>query len=277
MTNLYGNIYRIKYFNMQTEIQTLQEEVFCLNYELETLTDNLLRKSAERWVPKFLFPHTEREHIIRYEFVSKLVKDKKVLDIAGGSGYGTYIIANSGLAKEVTSCDLNEKAVRYGNFRYPHQNIKRLVANAETYCNEDYFDLIVSFETIEHLSLYKDFLSNMKKSLKNDGFFIVSTPVVLNTTSQCHNQYHVIEWSYKDFHSLISKYFIIDKVYFQDVKFNNVFSKSELFFNKIKKRLLKTRRIQDISKPLESRIEEGDGVETNSISSGYQIFICKKK
>ena len=39
-------------------------------------------------------------HIDRYEFASKFVKDKKVLDIACGTGYGSSLLKKSG-AKEV--------------------------------------------------------------------------------------------------------------------------------------------------------------------------------
>ena len=50
------------------------------------------------------------EHLIRYELAKEFVKDKTVLDIACGSGYGTKILAEAG-AREVEGIDISEEAI----------------------------------------------------------------------------------------------------------------------------------------------------------------------
>jgi len=41
---------------------------------------------------------------------------------------------------------------------------------------ENYFDSVVSIETIGHLNNQEDFLSGIKKTLKKNGIFIISSP-----------------------------------------------------------------------------------------------------
>jgi len=41
---------------------------------------------------------------------------------------------------------------------------------------DEYFDVVVSLETIEHLKKYKRFLAECRRVLKKDDLFICSTP-----------------------------------------------------------------------------------------------------
>ena len=53
----------------------------------------MLEWTGERFVPWAKEPTVAYEHLHRYTWVSRLVKDKKVLDLASGEGYGTEILA----------------------------------------------------------------------------------------------------------------------------------------------------------------------------------------
>lgn len=134
-----------------TEIELLREENFCLNYELKIFTDFVNFGRLERWVKNYADKVTEHSHIQRYELASDFVNDKIVLDMACGSGYGSYLLADKGKAKEITAIDLDAETIRYASFRNQHPNINFLQGDAMKFCRENYFDVIVSFETIEHL------------------------------------------------------------------------------------------------------------------------------
>jgi len=73
----------------------------------------------------------------------------------------------------------------------------------------DSFDVIVSFETIEHLPNPEKYLSAVSKMLKADGAFIVSTPVRTKgrLTDKPANPFHVREWNADEFSDLITSYF----------------------------------------------------------------------
>ena len=133
--------------------------------------------TGERLVPGKVDLELEVEHMNRYIFASDLVKNKKVLDAACGTGYGTALLAQS--AERVFGIDISKEAISYAESNYSAKNVNFAVANIEKLPFEsDFFDVVVSFETIEHVDTQKQekFLSEVKRILKKDGIFIISTP-----------------------------------------------------------------------------------------------------
>lgn len=196
--------------------QIIKEELFCQKFELDSLAEILLKHESERMVPKFCLNLIEHDHLERYKLVSQYSKDKKVLDIACGTGYGSHYLGNKGEAFSVLGADLDSEAVRYATHRYKNDNISFTQANAEEFTLDSLFDLIVSFETIEHLPNYEKFLHNVKRQLDKDGCFIVSTPISsFDIDNHPVNKYHTQEWGFLKFQEIISNYFKIDKIYLQ--------------------------------------------------------------
>jgi len=145
------------------------------------------------------------EHLIRYEIAKQFVKDKKVIDIACGSGYGSFILAKAG-AEKVIGADVDAKAVDNANKKYKNNNIKFVVDDAENIKQDDNaFDILVSFETIEHLQNPNKFLSEAKRVVKQDGLAIISTPN--KKVSKEKNPFHIKEFDYSEFKDIIKKYF----------------------------------------------------------------------
>lgn len=90
-----------------------------------------------------------RDHTARYEWAAKrLPIGSKVLDIACGVGYGSYILAKAG--HQVTAVDADAEAIEFAEKHWRHPYITYKVGRAED-CIEDEFDAVVCFETIEHL------------------------------------------------------------------------------------------------------------------------------
>ncbi|WP_430406167.1 class I SAM-dependent methyltransferase [Fluviicola sp.] len=252
-------------------IHEIIEENFCLKFELDSLADHMLFGKHERWVHGFMNKYGDELHVKRYEFAKNHISGKRVLDIAGGSGYGTYYLAENGNPLEIHSVDLSEDSVRYAKHRYPNEKITRFVDNAETYENKDYYDVVVSFETIEHLPGYEEFLKRIVASLKPGGKLIISTPVTSITSKDNINQFHVIEWSFDDFHTLIKKHFKIDEVYTQ-----NIFMESDIadtFIKKIRFKLnpKKFHYFDADLKPFKNDIN------LKKINSGFQLLVCTKE
>jgi SAM-dependent methyltransferase len=134
------------------------------------------------------------EHWHRYAAVAPLAAGRRVLDAACGEGYGSYLLARA--AAQVTGVDIDAETIdhaqrRYAqpNLRYTHGSVTALpLAQASV-------DLIVSFETIEHLAAQREMLAEFRRVLSDAGALILSSPnrPVYNETGGVANHFHVRE------------------------------------------------------------------------------------
>ncbi len=179
----------------------------------DLVKDKSIKEEGERMVPAFHRGNlVYGEHISRYESVKELLKDKTVLDIASGSGYGTYLLAEK--AKKIYGVDVDEDAVEYAKRNYGGKNIEYLLGDAEKIPLEDKsVDVVVTFETIEHIKDYKKFMREIKRVLKPGGFAVISTPN--DPEFPEGNHFHLHEFEEKELGLLIAQYFKYQKFYYQ--------------------------------------------------------------
>lgn len=164
----------------------------------------------------------ENEHLARYRFAMGFVEGKLVADIACGSGYGTQMLASSG-ALSVHGMDLSEEAVAFCRHRYNAINATYTAADAQklTSVKDSQFDIVVSFETIEHMPDVEAYLDEMVRILHPGGVFLVSTPdrrissVMYRFLGRPQNKYHVREYAQRDLLDLLSTRFEIKACYGQ--------------------------------------------------------------
>lgn len=163
----------------------------------------------ERFHPRLEWPELAYEHWHRYLFAAELAGGKVVLDIASGEGYGSDLLAMH--AKEVVGVDVDPDAIRSAAERYQRPNLRFLEghASAVPIDGHDVFDLVVSFETIEHLyeSEQEAFLGEMKRLLTADGMLIISTPNRGISPADTDNIFHRHEMSSHEFIGLLSTHF----------------------------------------------------------------------
>lgn len=161
--------------------------------------------TGERMIPDETSSTTFWEHIYRYRFASKYVKDKHVLDIACGEGYGTASLLQAG-ASSVIGIDISQDICEHARQKY---NIDTRVGDAQNIPLPDRsVDLIVSFETIEHLENPEKFIQECRRVLSPKGCLIISTPDKEVYQSQnSHNNFHVNEFTRNEFTKLLQKYF----------------------------------------------------------------------
>jgi SAM-dependent methyltransferase len=144
------------------------------------------------------------EHYHRYLFARSFVSGLDVLDVASGEGYGSALLAQ--VARSVVGVEYAEPTVRgaVGNFVRP--NLRFLRADARALPLADAcVDAVVSFETIEHFDRQDEFLREIRRVLRPDGRFIVSTPDrdVYSPAGSAANPFHVHELSRREFDSLL--------------------------------------------------------------------------
>lgn len=117
-------------------------------------------------------------HIARYSFAKELCAGKRVLDAACGEGYGSRLLANWG-ASEVIGVDISAEAIESAQRHFSNEKVRFIQNDAETlprHFEPNSFDLIVSFETIEHVQDPELFLRNIRGLLKPDGVVAISCP-----------------------------------------------------------------------------------------------------
>jgi SAM-dependent methyltransferase len=113
------------------------------------------------------------EHLARYQLAAQLAAGKRVLDAACGEGYGTALLAQGGAARAV-GVDRDAETVAGASAKYGLEFVQGDVSALPF--GEDEFDLVVSFETIEHIDDQEAMLSEFRRVLALDGRLVISTP-----------------------------------------------------------------------------------------------------
>lgn len=148
-------------------------------------------------------------HVNRYLAAKSVCKDKKVLDLACGEGYGSFLLSEWG-AKEVIGVDISKESINNANKNFKKDNIKFLVSDAEklSTLEDKSFDLIVSFETIEHLKNPDLFLKEIKRLIKPNGIIIMSCPndYFYYPLENEKNEYHLRKYSFEEYKELSEKH-----------------------------------------------------------------------
>lgn len=189
-----------------------------------------MRIDTERLVPGKKKDAFYFEHIQRYRFASKYTKNKRVLDLGCGVGYGTNYLANHG-AKEVVGVDIDPKAIEYARRKYEIRNTKFEAANAEVLTfSSNSFDVVVSFEVIEHVKSFKKSIKEVSRVLKPNGLFIFSTPNRLGIRGGT-SPYHTKEFTASE----LRKLFPGVKLYGQFIKNKKFLEQQSEYFKRYQK------------------------------------------
>jgi glycosyltransferase involved in cell wall biosynthesis/SAM-dependent methyltransferase len=169
----------------------------------------LLNWTGERYLPWLEEAAIGYEHLHRYAYATQFVRNKRVLDLACGEGYGSYLLART--AESVVGIDIDENSVKHAGNKYIKHNLEFKVGSITEVpiSGEDLFAVVVCFEALEHIEDHQKLLSEVKRLLTPDGVFIVSTPnkIVYTDEPQYNNPFHVHELYFDEFKELFEKHF----------------------------------------------------------------------
>lgn len=116
-----------------------------------------------------------RFHLGRYEFARQHAAGQRVLDAACGTGYGCALLAE--VAARVDGVDLSREAIEWAGRNYGRPNTSFHAAGVEfTPFPENTFDLVVSFETLEHTLSPATALWEFVRVMQPGGSGIFSVP-----------------------------------------------------------------------------------------------------
>lgn len=174
--------------------------------------------TGEFFVPGEAPKRLEEDHLSRYEFAAQFVNGKRVLDIACGSGYGTRALFDAG-ACSADGVDLAQEVVDFATERFGCEGVRYACDSIYTYQSDRRYDVIVSYETIEHVDDYKKALANLHRLLSDQGVLIISSPNRFITSPKAAslsdapaNPYHVLEFVQDEFvDAITSAGFVVQK------------------------------------------------------------------
>ena len=144
-------------------------------------------------------------------------KTENVLDIACGTGLGTVYLSQG--CKKIYGYDMDFDSIVYANKYNWSENVQYIMSdccNLKAF-NAEEFDLVVSFETIEHLDIEqrKLYLKELHRVVKKTGKVLISTPYngmnkKLHPNPIVRSVYdHKIEFTFNELKAELEHYFEI--------------------------------------------------------------------
>lgn len=187
------------------------------------MTTPSLEFTGERFTPECV-REIWYEHMHRYAFARPLAHGLRVLDAACGEGYGSALLADA--AEEVLGLDISPQAIAHARARYgTRANLRFDVADctALDHLPSASFDLIASFETLEHVEAQERMLDGFARLLKPGGLLLVSTPDKRNYSDipGTVNEYHVRELYRDQFETLLASRFAAHRLFGQKLLFQS--------------------------------------------------------
>ena len=170
----------------------------------------VLEFTGERVIPGTVDADLWNEHLSRYRFASRLSRNRRVVDLGCGSGYGSNELART--AARVHGIDNAYNAIKYCREHFSAPNLTFHVAACEhSSLPDSCADLVVAFELIEHLADPEALVVESRRLLTPGGQFILSTPnadFYRQTRQETGpNPFHNQEFTLDQLRSLLTRHF----------------------------------------------------------------------
>lgn len=186
------------------------------------MNSDALPFTGERFTPECI-REIAYEHWHRYAFARALCASRRVLDAACGEGYGSALLARQ--AASVLGVDSDPHTVQHARRRYRAPNLRFEVADVARldHLADGSVDVVVCFETLEHLEAQEAMLAGFARVLVDDGVLLISTPDRQSTTDATGvvNPHHVRELYREEFESLVAGHFPRWRLYGQRLAFQS--------------------------------------------------------
>ena len=138
--------------------------------------DNSGRKYYEKLhdeLDKHSYLYTQRNLSKPILDVLNTLNGKRILEIGSGGGHlSNHIQKNGNL---IVSIDISDVALHIGKNNYPNLNLLQMDAENLGFLN-NYFDFVISIELIEHLPNLQNHVREVRRVLKDGGFYLFKTP-----------------------------------------------------------------------------------------------------
>jgi SAM-dependent methyltransferase len=153
-------------------------------------------------------------HLIRYDWAARCLEDwpvSSVLDLATGSGYGAHTMAGRIPSARVTGVDYDADAIREARQRYSRPNLEFQSGDGTRWrqtIGPRKYDVIVSFDMIEHVAHREILMENVVNHLEPQGALLLSTPCGWDETNLQPDWHpHKLEYSAASLFDFLRRYF----------------------------------------------------------------------
>jgi ubiquinone/menaquinone biosynthesis C-methylase UbiE len=147
------------------------------------------------------------EHRSRYLFAARFTAGRTVLDVACGEGIGLEVLAQE--ASRVVGVDLAFQGLLQAK-QYAGAEALLCAADGTTLPFETgTFDVVTSFETIEHVEDDEAFVKELRRVSAPEGVLLLSTPNAVYTNpiqGRSANPFHIREYRPEELEALLSRY-----------------------------------------------------------------------
>jgi SAM-dependent methyltransferase len=166
--------------------------------------------TGERVVPGQVDADLWNEHLARYAFAGRFCRGLRVADAGCGTGYGTHQLALNAAA--VVGIDVAGDALAYASSEYQRSNLRWVQSSCtDLPFRAAAFDVVVSFEVIEHLRQWSGLIAEARRVLTEEGLFIVSTPnkgfYAKTRAGSGPNPFHEHEFELDEFREALIRFF----------------------------------------------------------------------
>lgn len=152
--------------------------------------------------------------IHRYRYLLAIneinISPNRALDVAGGLGYGSKILQTRLSGINCFSCEIDRHAVEYAEKYYSNAHHFQGDAQDLPFINGQ-FDLITSFETMEHLPKVDNYLKELNRVSTKNATLFISVPfeedLDINAQKNRKSYPHVHSFDFDRFDSLASSHF----------------------------------------------------------------------
>lgn len=168
------------------------------------------------------------------EYIKKInpnKRDFRILDVGCGDGVLLFLISKyfEDIKFDIYGIDASEEALKIANKKNNGKFSKKNVY--ETGLEDDFFDIIISSDVIEHVSDADKMLGEIKRVSKKGAIIVISTPV--KTTEEPLDKMHVHEFYPNEYKDLCKKYFeVLDLEKSHSLLFHLLYETNLVFMRK---------------------------------------------
>lgn len=133
----------------------------------ELITEDWETYKSDEW------DYTRRFEVAR---LLELTSPRTILDVGCGCGFHDVAFAQSDFVERVDAIDYSPRSIERAEISYSHPKVRRWVADLREFPAETQYDLVASFQVIEHLDAPQDYLAMCTRVCRSGGVVAIATP-----------------------------------------------------------------------------------------------------